>query len=232
MATSLRVRFFAAFLILLAVRGTALAQQQPPQRPAGAPAAAPVHASLASAPCNVAIIDLAYILKKHAGFQQRMEELRHEAETVENEIKGKRDAIQKLAQRLDDYTKGSPDYKNLEEDITKRQADLGVDFNIAKKKFQEAEARVYYEAYQQVLAEVRKHAEATGISLVMKFDGDEANKDNPDDVRRDLYKLVLYYNQAIDITPVILDRLKGQVPRPAGPNPATMRPGVPPAPRR
>ena len=44
---------------------------------------------------------------------------------------------------------------------------------------------------------------------------------------REMQKMVLYYNPAIDITPIILDRMKGQQPRgAAGTNPAAQRPGV------
>ena len=66
-------------------------------------------------------------------------------------------------------------------------------------------------------------------TLVLKFNGDEANKDNPEEIMREMQKMVLYYNQAIDITPIILDRMKGQQPRrPPVPNPAAQRPGVQP----
>ena len=56
---------------------------------------------------------------------------------------------------------------------------------------------------------------------MLKFNGDEANKDNPEEIMREMQKMVLYYNQAIDITPIILDRMKGQQPRGAA---GTIRP--------
>ena len=247
MIISLRRVSFAAFLASLAVAGTTRAQgqaQPSAPRPAGPPpgATAPAngaaagHAAVPShgAPTGgLAIIDLPYILKNHAGFNARLEELRREAEGVENDFKAKRDSVQKLMVQLDDLNRGSPDFKKLEEEIAKRQAGLSVDINIAKKKFQEAEAKIYYEVYQQILAEVRYYSEANRINLVLKFNGDEANKENPDEIMREMQKMVLYYNQAIDITPVILDRMKGQQqPRAAGTNPAAQRPGVPAQPRR
>ncbi len=179
---------------------------------------------------GIAIIDLPFILKNHGGFNQRLEELRHEAEAVENEFKAKRDAIQKLVVSMDDYQRGSPEFKKLEEDITKRQANLSVEINIAKKKFQETEARIYYEVYQQIVSEVRYYSEANRINLVLKFNGEEANKDNPEEIMREMQKMILYYNQAVDITPLILDRMKGQPQRPGGSNPTANRQpaGVPP----
>lgn len=248
MANSLFLRSsFAAPLTALALVSAAVAQngpQAPQQQPlrspapaggapgAGAPQhnAAPAHAaSHAAGPGgHVALIDLPYVLKNHGGFNQRLEDLRREAEAAENNLKAKRDAIQKLTVQLDDLNRGSPDFKKLEEEITKRQADLSVDLNITKKKFQEAEARIYYEVYQQILAEVRHYSETNHISLVLKFNGDEANKDNPEEIMREMQKMVLYYSPSVDITPIILDRMKGQQPRGAGPNPAAARPGVQP----
>jgi len=247
---SLRPGTFAALLAVLAAAGLSNAQQVPPQqqsqqpRPAAPPpqgAAAPAHQGGAAMPAahghpgsagGVAIIDLPYILKNHGGFNQRVEELRREAEGVENDFKAKRDAVQKLMVQLDDLQRGSTDFKKLEEDITKRQANLSVEINIMKKKFQESEAKIYYEAYQQILGEVKYYAEANRINLVLKFNGDEANKENPDEIMREMQKMVLYYNHAIDITPVILEKMKGQAQRPTGPNPSAQRPGVGVPPRR
>lgn len=241
MTNSVHKGVFAALLTALATVGPAFAQappQQPAQRPAGLPpqgaAGMPSGAAPAHHPAHavgggaVAIIDLPYILKHHGGFNQRLEELRRDAENVENDFKAKRDAIQKMMVQADDLNRGSPDFKKMEEDITKRQANLQVEINIAKKKFQEAEAKIYYEVYQQILGEVKYYAEANHIGLVLKFNGDEANKDNPEEIMREMQKMVLYNSASIDITPVILEKMKVQPPRAGGANPAANRPGVPP----
>ncbi|HVU85740.1 MAG TPA: OmpH family outer membrane protein [Pirellulales bacterium] len=249
MAKSLCRGTFAALFTALALTSTAHSQQQPagqpPQQPprnatppaGGAPAGGAAHHAAAqhggAVPGGVALIDLPYVLKNHGGFNHRLEELRREAEGAENALKIKRDEIQKLMVQLDDLNRGSPDFKKLEEEITKRQAGLSVDVNITKKKFQEAEAKIYYEVYQSILAEVRYYAEANRITLVLKFNGDEANKDNPEEIMREMQKMVLYYNPVVDITPIILDRMKAQQPRgAAGTNPAAQRPGVQQPPRR
>ncbi len=244
MAKSLRRGTFAAFVTALVITSTTYSQQQPlgqpqqqPLRNAAPPAGggpapgAPHHGAgqhAGGVPGGVALIDLPYVLKNHGGFNQRLEELRREAEGAENALKIKREEIQKLMVQLDDLNRGSADFKKLEEEITKRQAGLSVDLNITKKKFQEAEAKIYYEVYQAILAEVRYFAEANRITLVLKFNGDEANKDNPEEIMREMQKMVLYYSPVIDITPIILDRMKGQQPRAGGANPSAQRPGVQP----
>ena len=243
MLTSFRLATLASFLTALAVGNRArssgsasaaittacrcaAAGRSPGQN--GGPATHPVQHGHGVATGGVAIVDLSYVLKNHAGFNQRLEELRREAEAAQADLTAKRDAVQKLIVQLDDFQRGSPDYKKLEEEITKRQANLQVDLNITKKKFAETEAKVYYEAYQQVAAEIKSYADAAHINLVLKFNGDPVNKDSPEEIQREMLSLVLYYNQAIDITPIVLERLKGQPGR-QGPAPSSaQRPGVPP----
>jgi len=177
---------------------------------------------------GVALIDLGYILKNHAGFQQKSEEFRQQWEGRENDIKAKQESIRKLAAQLNEFNKGSAQYRQLEEEIAKRQADFSVEVNLTKKKFAEAEAKLFYDAYQQIYGEVRLHCEQNNVVMVIKFNGDRPDANNPEEIGSEMFnKQVLYYNPAVDITPAILDRLKGQVGRPA-PAPTAQRPGLPP----
>jgi Skp family chaperone for outer membrane proteins len=239
-------RAFAGFTILLLAATSALAQA--PIRPAGAPqpgggappaaasappaATAPHYAPRAAAggqhPMGgVALIDLGYILKNHAGFNQRTDEFRQQWEGRENDVKSKQEALRKLAMQLNDYQKGSAQYKQLEEEVTKRSGELQVEVNLLKKKFQEAESKLFYDAYKQIYNEVRVHCEQHSITMVIKFNGEPPNPDNPEEVGAEMFnKQVMYYNPAIDITPAIVERLKGQQSR--GPAPARApRPGLP-----
>ncbi|HEY2840771.1 MAG TPA: hypothetical protein VGJ26_16560, partial [Pirellulales bacterium] len=121
-------RAFAGFSILVLAATSALAQAPrpagAPQPGGGAPPAAanppPATAAPYSAPRatggqhpmgGVALIDLGFILKNHAGFQQRSEEFRQQWEGRENDIKGKQEALRKLASQLNEFNKGSAQFK-------------------------------------------------------------------------------------------------------------------------
>jgi len=181
---------------------------------------------------GVAIIDLGYIFKNHAGFQAATTEMRKEVEAADTDFKNKKEMIRKMIEKIESYNKGSVEYKQLEEEITKAQAALGLEVNRAKKNFVERESKIYYEVYQQVLDEVKRYAETAGVVLVLRFNGDPADKNNPEEVLRNVNQAIVYYHQTIDITPIIRDRLNGQAPRaiaPTGQAPTTSsRPGVPP----
>ena len=182
------------------------------------------------APNTVAILDLTYIFKHHVRFKQMSEDMKRDVDAAESALKADRDSYQKLIQKLEDYKRGSPEYKQLEEEIAKRGSELNLRVNIQKKDFLEQESRIYYTVYQEILECVRRHSEQYGISLVLRFNGDPIDRNDPQEILKELNKSVIYYNQAIDITPVILDMTARMAPNPGGMRqPTAPAQGIPPA---
>lgn len=188
---------------------------------------------------QVAIVDLTYIFANHIRFKALVEDMRKDVEAAENDLKGAKESIEKLAESLDNYNKASKEFKELEEDLAKRQADLQVQVNIQKRNFMEQEAKIYLQIYREVLDHVKHHAEKYGISLVLRFNGDPIEGDDLQGVMRELNRQVVYHNRAIDITPIVLEACnagagtvrQGRPVGPAGvaPGPRTASPqGVPP----
>jgi Skp family chaperone for outer membrane proteins len=154
---------------------------------------------------QVAIIDLAYIFNNHVKFKALSDDLRRDVEAAENELKNNKTALQKLADSLEGFNRNTPEYRQLEEDITKRSADLQVQVQLQKKTFFEQEAKIYYTVYQEIMEQVKYHSDKHGIVLVMRFNGDPLDENDPQGIQKELNKAVLYYNKVIDITPIILD---------------------------
>lgn len=185
-------------------------------------AAAPAAIAQQRSASQVAIIDLAYIFNNHTRFKMMSDELRRDVEAAEAELKNNKAALQKMAENLEQYNKSAPEYRQTEEDITKRSADLQVQVQLQKKDFFEREARIYYTVYQEIMEQVKYHADKHGIVLVMRFNGDPLDENDPQGIQKELNKSVLYYNKMIDITPIILDavnppRANGR-PGPTSPN--------------
>ncbi|HET6880797.1 MAG TPA: OmpH family outer membrane protein [Pirellulales bacterium] len=186
--------------------------------PAGANSAFAQPRSTGSAP-QVAIIDLAYIFNNHVKFKALSDELRRDVEAAENELKQNKSSLQKMAERLEELNRNSPDYRQLEEDIAKRSADLSVQVQLQKKEFFEKEAKIYYTVYQEIMEQVKYHADKHGIALVMRFNGDPLDENDPQGIQKELNKAVLYYNKTIDITPIILDAVNPPRSRPTTTSP-------------
>jgi hypothetical protein len=62
---------------------------------------------------------------------------------------------------------------------------------------------MYLETYQGVMADVGKYCKAHGINLVMRFNGDPYDASDPEGLKKELNKAVLYQD-GIDITDDIL----------------------------
>ncbi|HEX4150062.1 MAG TPA: OmpH family outer membrane protein [Pirellulales bacterium] len=195
-----RFNLVAALIALAAclspLAPTALAQQPPHH---GAPL--------------VAILDLTYIFKNHTRFQQMSNDMRREVEAAENSLKSDRESYQQLTQKLEQYKRGTPEYRALEEELAKRAAELNLQVNIQKKNFLEQEAKIYYTVYQEVIDCVKYHCDTTGVALVLRFNGDPIDRNDPQEVLKELNKSVIYYNRSIDITPIILEKLNAVQPR-------------------
>ena len=101
---------------------------------------------------RIALLDVSKVYKNHARFKGMMEDMKADVQRAEVEIRKQRDEITKLEERLQEFHKGTPDYKGLEEEVTRRKADLTVKVQIQGKEFQQRQARIYYNVYRETLA--------------------------------------------------------------------------------
>jgi Skp family chaperone for outer membrane proteins len=156
---------------------------------------------------EIALIDIGVIFKNHTRFKAHMADLQADMERAEQQMKKERDSLRGLSEQLGGYKAGSVEYKQLEEEITKRSADLNVRFQLQKKEFAKTEAKTYYMVYQEIQQEVDAFAQANGIAVVLKFKSEQADADKPDEVLTELNKPVIWYARNLDITAVILESL-------------------------
>ena len=185
----------------------------------------------------VAIIDMSYIFKNHARFKAMSDRMRQEVLAAEEKLKQRRTEIEALMKQTEGFKRDSPDYKQLDTEITRKKIDLNAEVAMQKKDFVEREAKMYFNVYQEVLDAVTYFSEQNRISLVLRFNGDPTEVGDPQDILKQLNKSVVYYHKSIDITPYILrDLNRGgagtgphgpPVPNTTGARPNTGVPGRP-----
>ncbi len=197
MRTSLFVATLVAVACFACAADRVLAQPQPLARPA-APAAAP------SCPHGIAVIDVTFILENYSKLKSAMEYYKNLAQKAEDDLKKVRDGIQKKAEGLKAFQPGSPEYKRLEEEITKAESDWKLDVASKRRDFAEKESTYYLKAYQELTAAVAEYSQQHGIQLVLRFNGAPIDPNNREMVQMEVFKLVMYYDKNIDITDVIL----------------------------
>lgn len=179
---------------------------------------------------GIALLDVNRVFKNHARFQQMMADMKTDLQAEEDAVKKTKEDIVSEMEQLKQLKSGSPDYKEREQRVATRQADLNVGLQLKRKEFLLREAKMYHSVYQEIEQEVRYYASQMGIAMVLRYNGDTVDPDNPEDVLRNISKPVVCFAPGMDITDVIIQQLNR---RAGGNNNMTSRPGVPyPTPRR
>lgn len=177
---------------------------------------------------GIAVIDIAQVFKNHPRFSLMEEELKTTVKQAEDEIKQRRDELLNLDKQQQEFQKGTPEFKRLDEQMISRKADMEVFVKVRRKEVVEREAKMYYTIYLEILDEVKWFAEQNGIDLVLRISEAQNDLDDPRAVMMEIQKPVVYKNAGIDITPHITQQLQRR--QPAGP--VGQRPQGPRVPQR
>ena len=94
------------------------------QGPAAQPVAGP----------RLALLDVSRIFKSHQRFKGMMDDMKADVERAEAQVKSERETITKLAERLQEFNKGTTDYNDMEKELAKRQADLAGAGPVAEER--------------------------------------------------------------------------------------------------
>ena len=166
-----------------------------------------------SAGARMALLDVGRIFKNHQRFKVMMDEMKADVERAEANVKAQRETIGKLAERLQEFHKGTPDYKNMEEELAKRQADLQVMVTLQKNEFLQKEAKIYHSVYQEILQATDYFCKQNRVDIVLKFNADKVDAERPDSVLTWINKPVVWYASDLDITDAILQDLNRSAPQ-------------------
>ena len=157
----------------------------------------------------VALLDLGYIFKNHPRFKQKMDIMKKDVQTFEQEIKKKQQQLEAAGRRLSSYKPGTPEYKQIEETTTKQLADVKVRMQLKRKEIMEREAQIYMETYKDVVNAVASFARRKKIDLVLRYDSDTSAAAGAADPRETL-KIInrpVIFQQQLDISSAILGEI-------------------------
>lgn len=175
---------------------------------------------------NVALLDVTYIFNNHARFKRMREEMSADVERATQQMNKDKEELKKLAEKLQEFNKGTQNYQQLEEELAKRQADLQVRVQLQKNQFVQQEATIYHNVYQEILQATEYYCKQNGIDMVIKFNGDPVDVNRPESIQAELFKPIVWYQKSLDITPAILAELNRSAVDPRAAQPA-QRPAVP-----
>lgn len=152
---------------------------------------------------GVAVVDINYIFKNHTKFRESMDAMKEDFKTVDGQLKASQQKIVAAQEQKKNFNPGSEEFKQLDEQIVRMNATLQVEVTQKRKELVEREAEIYYNTYVQVDQAITYYAQRQGLGLVLRFNGEPADKNNRESILRSINKTVHFQNQ-VDITPDVL----------------------------
>ncbi|MBN2022271.1 MAG: OmpH family outer membrane protein [Pirellulales bacterium] len=201
-----KYRLFAAAAALV-LAATCLAVPAPAQQ--GIPGQ-PVMQQGPAGP--IGLIDVKRVFENHGRFKEMMDGLDRDIQNIEQWIKSERDTIRKMNEGLKDFKAGTPEYKQLEQQVAERLSRLQAQVQIQQKEVFEKKAKIHYIVLTEVRQEVASIAAARGLVAVMQFDSTPIDRENPEDMVRDLNSLLVWHAPGVDITQEVLGNLARRMP--------------------
>jgi outer membrane protein len=181
----------------------------------GKPAARPAAGASAAVaddakPHKVGLIDMAHVFKNYKKFESLREELKGQIAGSEDQAKEMAGKIKKLQDELKTLKEGSDDFTKKEQAMNK----LALDFDSFRKSTQreilKAESEIYHQVYMEVSDAVRKYSKYYGYTLVLRFNREELNKDDPQGLIQGMNRQVVFHRDEDDMTESVLVHLNEQ----------------------
>lgn len=152
---------------------------------------------------KIAVVDISYIFKEHAQFKRQVESMKQRMEALDKQFAEERKNIAAKEEKRNQYKPNTPDFKTLDNEITRMKADFAVRAEQEQKTLMQEEANMYYQTYLEVQDAITTYAKRYDLALVLRFNGDDVDPNVRQDIIRGINRPVVYQN-AIDITPDIL----------------------------
>ncbi|MBI3837027.1 MAG: OmpH family outer membrane protein [Planctomycetia bacterium] len=161
-------------------------------------------ASSATPRSGVALVDVAGISQKCARLTQSLEALKHEYESNAASFKKEADVGNQLTEKVRQMPAGSPERKQLEQEVLKRRADFELHGKRITEDARERETRLYVSMFRELNDELARYAQANGVQLILRYDVAPLDLSDPRAVLQEIQKPIVYQRD-MDVTPTVLD---------------------------
>ncbi len=160
---------------------------------------------------HVAIVDIARIFKESPAIKSQVEAVENELKAYDATLSGKRDELKQAVEQLKAFKAGSPDYTAQEERVASMESRLRLEMSRKRKELADAEARIYFDNYQEIAAAVKTVASYNKINLVLRYNSEEMDMEKGESVIRGVMKNIVYHDAALDMTPLVMQVLASRL---------------------
>ena len=164
-------------------------------------------AAASSTPHKVGLIDMAHVFKNYKKFEALRDELKDEIAGSEAKAKGMQEELAELQKSMKGLAEGGPEYTKAEQIIVKKAADFETFRRAASREFLKKESQIYLQVYNETSDAVKKYAKHYQYTLIIRFNREELDTENPQNLLQGMNRQVVYHQAEDDITPSVLEFL-------------------------
>lgn len=179
-------------------------------------AQAKADAAAAASPHKVALIDMAFVFKNYKKFDALREDLKQDITESEERAKLMVEKLQAVQKEMREFKEGSDEFAQREKTLAKMQAEFETFRRGAQRDMLKKESQLYHTVYLEITDAVKKYAEFYKYTLVIRFNREELDSENPQNLLQGMNRQVVYHRTDDDITQKILDFLNSKY-QPAAP---------------
>jgi Skp family chaperone for outer membrane proteins len=157
----------------------------------------------------VAVVDVGKVFRTHEGFKRDLEQFAREVEEFRKLVAVRQVELESAQKKLQTLKPGTSDWENAQLLLSRLQTELRLFAERQQQQVASREASLYADMYGKVTAAVQRYADAHGIRLVLRAQGEAPDPRDPKSVLHAVNQSIVY-QAGLDITEEILKELSGQ----------------------
>jgi len=217
------ITLVAGIALILGIYAVPAITQQPAAQPA------------AQRPYQVAVIDLAQVIRAHPDFMLKQGALQEEVTKAEADFTEKQRTIEAQRRQLEEsaLSPNSPQYQQTFDGLARQVAQFEADVRAQHRRFALQNSQIMYDTYKDIKSTIANVCRASGIAQVTDYREFEVNPANPDSVAEDMDQRLVWFDPQLNITQAIITQVRaaytartGQQPPPIPTTASQGQPGI------
>ncbi len=156
----------------------------------------------------VVLLDVNYAFKNYPPLTEAMLEMKAEVDETEAAVQARKQEIEDKRAQLAVLEVGSATHTALTKEIASAHAQLAADVEVQRQLFLRKEAGIYLRVFEEMQAACEAYARPRGLGMIIRFNDDPINRNDPQDVLRCLQRPIVWHDGRLDITRAVLEIMK------------------------
>jgi Skp family chaperone for outer membrane proteins len=157
-------------------------------------------------PFQVAVIDLAQVIRAHPDFSRRQNELQEQVRTAEAEFQRRQEGIEQSRRALEQsgLRAGSPEHQRAFDQLASQVAQFEADVRAQHRRFALMDSQIMYDIHTDIKKTIERVATAGNIAQVTDFRDFEVDPANPQSVAENMDQRLVWFSPGLNITNTIV----------------------------